>query len=371
MISPELEVILIAVITSLSCALLGTFLVLRKMSMISDAISHSILLGIVVAFFIVHDLASPFLLIGAALTGLLTVWMVEALQKLHLIKEDAAIGLVFPLLFSIGVILITRYAENVHLDIDAVLLGELAFAPFDRLDFFGMDLAKSLVVATAIFLINVLFVSLVYKELKILSFDPVFSASIGFGSAFIHYGLMTLVSLTAVGAFEAVGSILVVALFIAPPASAYLLTRSLSKMILMSLLIGTFNAVLGYCASKWLDLSIAGSIATLCGITFLLTMVFSPREGLISKFLRRKKQRIIFKTDMLLMHLSEHAGTEEMATESDIRNIPLHLNWNQTLFHHVLAQATHQGYLQQDGSLLILTEHGYERIQEMFAARSA
>ena len=139
----QLEIQLIALVVAVACALPGVFLVLRRMAMMSDAISHAILLGIVIAFFIVEDITSPFLIIGAALTGVLTVTLVELLHRTRLVKEDAAIGLVFPALFSLGVILISRYAGDVHLDVDAVLLGELAFAPFDRLVIAGRDIGPT------------------------------------------------------------------------------------------------------------------------------------------------------------------------------------------------------------------------------------
>jgi manganese/zinc/iron transport system permease protein len=133
MTSPQIEIQLIAIVVAVACAIPGVFLVLRKMALISDAISHSILPGIVIGFFITQDLNSPLLILLAALTGLITVVLVEMIQKTGLVKEDTAIGLVFPSLFSIGVIMIAKNANDVHLDVDAVLLGELAFAPFDRL----------------------------------------------------------------------------------------------------------------------------------------------------------------------------------------------------------------------------------------------
>ena len=138
MLQAQIEILLIAAVVAASCALIGSFLVLRRMSLMSDAISHAILFGIVLVFFVVESTTSPLLILAATLTGLLTVALVEALTRTQLVKEDAAIGLVFPLLFSIGVILISRYAANVHLDVDAVLLGELAFAPFDRLIVAGL-----------------------------------------------------------------------------------------------------------------------------------------------------------------------------------------------------------------------------------------
>jgi manganese/zinc/iron transport system permease protein len=135
----QVEIQAIAAVVAAACALPGVFLVLRRMALISDAISHAILPGIVLAFFVVEDLSSPLLVVGAAGMGLVTVVLIELLRRTELVREDAAIGLVFPVLFSAGVVLIARFADDVHLDIDAVLLGELAFAPFDRLVFWGWD----------------------------------------------------------------------------------------------------------------------------------------------------------------------------------------------------------------------------------------
>ncbi len=230
----QIEIQLVATVVALACALPGVFLVLRRMAMMSDAISHTVLLGIVLAFFVVGDLESPLLVLGAAAMGVITVALVEALHGTGLVKQDAAIGLVFPALFSIAVILISRFARGVHLDVDAVLLGELAFAPLNRMTFFGIDLPAALWVMGGILLINIAFIALFFKELKLATFDAGLAATLGFSPVLIHYALMTLVSITAVGAFDAVGSILVVALMITPAATAYLLTDSLTRMLLYS-----------------------------------------------------------------------------------------------------------------------------------------
>lgn len=155
------EILLIAIFMSAACALPGNFLVLRRMSMLTDAISHTVLLGIVLTFLAVGSLDSPLLIIGASLMGVLTVWLIELLYQSRLVASDSAIGLIFPLLFSIAVILVTRYAGNVHLDTDCILLGELAFAPFDRLIINGMDLgAKGLYTGGAVLVISVAVISL-------------------------------------------------------------------------------------------------------------------------------------------------------------------------------------------------------------------
>lgn len=284
--SASLEIQLIAALTAAGCAIPGVFLLLRKMSMVSDSITHTILLGIVLAFFAVNDLSSPFLLIGAAIMGPITVWITELLSKTKTVSEDAATGIVFPLLFSIAVILITKYAGTAHLDTDSVLLGELAFAPFDRIVLFGYDLgAKGLYISGCLLVINIVFTSVFYKELQVVSFDPVLAAVMGFSPAVVHYSLMTAASLTAVGAFEAVGSVLVTAFMIAPAASAYLLTENLKKMIFIAVGIGLASGILGYHTAVLYDVSIAGCMACWTGVFFAGSVLWN--------LLRKKKKSMI------------------------------------------------------------------------------
>jgi len=277
--SASLEIQLIAVLVAVACALPGVFLILRGMAMMSDAISHAILPGIVIAFLITGNLSSGWLILGAGLSGVLTVALVEVLRTTGLLKEDAAIGIVFPALFSLGVVLIAVFADDVHLDTDAVLLGELAFAPFDRHVILGREVPRAAVVMAIILVINAAFITLFYKELKMSTFDAALASSFGFAPSVLHYGLMALVSTTAVGAFDAVGSILVVALMVAPPAAAYLLTRRLSSMLVWSALIGCLVAVGGYWMARLLDASIAGSMATMAGILFVIVLAFAPSRS--------------------------------------------------------------------------------------------
>ncbi len=294
--NPVFEIQLIAVLVAVACALPGVFLVIRGMAMMADAITHTILLGIVVAFFITQDLNSPFLILGAAFVGILTVWLTELIHQTKLLDKDASIGIIFPLLFSIAIILITRYAGDVHLDTDSVLLGELAFAPFDRLIVFGIDIGPQAVYSMSIILvILLLFIGFFYKELKLTSFDSLLAASLGFSLILLHYALMSLVSVTAVGAFEAVGSILVVAFMVGPPVSAYLLTNRLSYMLGISAALGAFNSLIGFQLSMYFDVSIAGMIAVTTGLTFAVIFVFSPKNGLINEMHRKKRQQKILK----------------------------------------------------------------------------
>ena len=362
----QVELQLIACVVASACALPGVFLVLRRMAMMSDAITHTVLLGIVLAFFITEDLASPLLLLGAALMGVITVALVEMLLKTRLVKEDAAIGLVFPALFSLAVILISRYASGVHLDTDAVLMGELAFAPFTRFTPFGYDIGPlSLYLMGGILILNLVFIGLFYKELKLATFDAGLAASLGFAPGILHYALMTLVSITAVGAFETVGSILVVALMVAPPMTAYLLTDRLSRMIGLSVLIGVGSAISGYWLAFALDASIAGSMATAAGILFGMSFLFAPERGLLAIARRRNRQRMEFAQTMLAIHLFHHEGLPEAKQENNLDHLHEHLRWEPTFAGTVVQQAKQRGLLSKVNGNLVLSERGRALAQEV------
>lgn len=365
MSNAQIEIQLIASVVAAGCALPGVFLILRRMALMSDAISHAILFGIVIAFFATRDLASPFLLVAATLTGVLTVSLVELLNRTRLVKEDAAIGLVFPLLFSIGVIMISRAAGNVHLDTDAVLLGELAFAPFDRFVIAGIDLGpKSLYMMAGVLLANIIFIVLFYKELKLASFDIGLAAALGFSPAIIHYALMTLISVTAVGAFDAVGSILVVALMIAPPASAYLLTDRLSVMLVLSVLFGVTGAISGFWLAHIFDVSIAGSIVTMVGVIFGIVFLVAPGRGLVAIARRRARQKWEFAETMLVIHLFNHEGLPEALQESRVDHLNYHLKWEVEFADKIIKRSVKDDLVKRAGSQLLLTNTGRNRARE-------
>jgi len=357
MSSAQIEIQLIASLVAIACAIPGTFLVLRKMAMISDAISHSILPGIVIGFFITQDLNSPLLIFLAALTGVITVVLVEYIQKTGLVKEDTAIGLVFPVLFSIGVIMIAKNANDVHLDIDAVLLGELAFAPFDRLFISGVDVGpKSLWVIGVILIITILLLIAFFKELKLSTFDKGLAASLGFSPLIIHYGLMGVSSITTVGAFDAVGAILVVALMIAPAATAYLLTTDLKRMLLLSVLFGVLSAISGYWMANLLDASIAGSITTMLGFLFLLVYLFAPSKGVFAVMFREKQQRTEVSLLTFLLHLKNH----DEENERSVKHLNEHINWQKVRSKTVLDLALKNNMIEIDDKIVSLTAKGDE-----------
>ncbi len=357
--SPELEIVLIGVVTAVAAALPGTYLVLRRTALVSDAISHAILPGIVVAFFFTRDLNSPLLLLAAAATGVLAVVLIEALIRSRLVPEDASIGLVFPALFSIGVILISRYAGGVHLDTDSVLLGELAFAPFDRLLLGGIDLGpRALWTMGAILILNLVVIGLAWKELKLATVDAGLATLLGFSPALIHYSLMTLVSITAVGAFDAVGSILVVALMIAPPATAYLLVDRFAPMLWLGAVVAAVSAVVGYGVGFLLDVSIAGSMAGACGLLFAFAFLFAPRRGLLAQGRRRAVQRLDLGVRMLVVHLLHHQDTEAAEEECGLSGLHRHLKWSVGRTQQVVREAEQRSLVERSGELLRATDAG-------------
>lgn len=271
-----LELQIIVIIISVACALIGSFLVLKNMSMMTDSITHTILLGIVIAYFMVKDLNSPYLIIGATLMGIFTVYVTQLISGKNLVSEDSAIGLVFPFLFSIAIILISKFANNTHLDVDSVLLGELAFAPFNRYIISGCDIgAKAMYSSMFVLIINLIYIKLLFKELKLTIFDTVQATIVGVSTTFIHYSLMTLVSLTTVVAFESVGSVLVIAFMVVPTVTSKLLSDDLKIILVLNCFIAIVSSIIGLKIAFLFDISIAGSIATILGLIFLIVFLFT------------------------------------------------------------------------------------------------
>ncbi len=353
----QIEIQIIAALVAAACAIPGVFLVLRKMSLISDAISHSILPGIVIGFFITQNFTSPLNVLLATLTGVLTVVIVEAIQKTGLVKEDTAIGLVFPAMFSVGVILIALNANDVHLDIDAVLLGELAFAPFDRLIVSEIDFgAKAIWVMGGILLVSLSLLIIFFKELKVSTFDSGLAAALGFSPSILHYGLMSMASITTVGAFDAVGAVLVVALMIAPAATIYLLTDNLKKMIIGAISFGVIAGVSGYWLAHLLDASIAGAITTVLGLLFLITYLFAPQNGLIATLYNQKQQRKEVMLITFLLHLKNH----EEESERLVSHLSEHINWQEVKAQSVLELASKNNFINISKGIIGLSEKGVE-----------
>lgn len=359
----DASILLIAILTAISTSLLGVFLVIRKMSMTTDAISHTVLLGIVFGFMLVGNLNSPILILMATLMGVFTTYLIELLVKSKKTTEDAATGVVFPLLFSIAVIIISLGFRSVHLDVDAVLLGNLEFAIFDQLVVFGYNIGpKSLYIMAFVALLNLVFIIVFYKELKIVNFDAALATVVGISPIFIHYALMFLVSLTSVAAFNAVGSILVIAMTVGPAATALLFTKDLKKTLLMAVIVGVANSIVGYFAALYFDVVISGSIATVTLITFLLTLLLNKRNGIIYKLVKRSRQKRDYSILTLLVHIENHEAEISKYQIGDIGFEKMfESNFNKEKY---IKLAVAENYLKITNNYLILTDKGKEKITE-------
>ena len=352
--------------TAVACAVLSPFLVLRKLSMVSDAISHSVLLGIVIAFLIVKDVGSPFLIVGAAIFGVITVFAVEFLSGTGLVKNDDAVGIVFPMFFALAVVLITKFARNVHLDTDVVLMGEVIVAPLNRIEFMEIDLPKAFVQMGILLVVNLLFVIIFFKELKVTTFDRGFAKLAGFSSGALFYALMTLSSFTAVTAFDAVGAILVVSFLITPGAAAYLVSKDLKVMIAISVGYAVINSSIGYVLSLIMNVSMSGMTAAAAGVTFLLTFLFN-REGLITAIFIRLKRKSELKPELFLTHIGNHSGKKEEREELGLGSIKDHLKWKQAEVDKIAERLIKKGLIRIDidKNIYALTERGREKFVEI------
>lgn len=261
-------IILTGSLVAISCGLLGAFLILRRMAMVGDAISHAVLPGIVLAYLIAQSREALPMLIGAAALGVLTTLLIEWLYSKARLQVDASIGITFTWLFAIGIILISVYTGQVDLDQDCVLYGEIAYVPLDLwIDGQGRLLGPRPVWITGGTLLLILGLVLFgYRGLQVTTFNPEFAAAIGISTAFWHYLLMSAVSITTVVSFESVGAILVVAFLIVPPAAAYLLTNKLKQMLWLTAAFGICSAIGGYYLALALDGSIAGAMSVVAGV---------------------------------------------------------------------------------------------------------
>ena len=266
-----------ALLIAWSCSLLGCFLVLRKAVMVGDAISHSVLPGIVIAYLVSSNFNSVFMLIGAAFFGVFTTVIIDFFHKKLKLQEDASIGITFTWLFALGVILIALFTDgNADLDQDCVLFGELGTTFLDKVIYNGRLFGtRSMLMILPVFIIVVLYVVFGFKGLQILSFNEEFAKSKGINVSFWHYSFMALVSITSVMSFESVGAVLVVGLLVIPPATAYLLVERLIPMLWLSCLFSTILCLIGYFASIYFDVSISSMIIVTSGCIFIIVIIYT------------------------------------------------------------------------------------------------
>jgi manganese/zinc/iron transport system permease protein len=291
-VSPDLTIIVTAVLVATACGLLGPFLVLRRVALMGDAVAHSVLPGIVLVYLLLGTRAPLWLIAGAAVFGVVCVLAIDALKATGLVRWDAAIGLVFPALFALGVLGIDRYAGSVHLDLDSTIYGEIAFTPFQStVTVLGVELVRGIWVIGAVALFNLALLVAFWRQLKLTTFDGEFARTVGVSPGLVSRLLLVAVAITAVTAFESVGAILVVALLIVPAATAHLLTQRLGLMVFASVAVGWASAVAGYGGAVAFDTSIAGAMGVVAAACFVLALLFAPHYGLVARAVARARAR--------------------------------------------------------------------------------
>lgn len=300
-------IVVIGAMSAVACSLCGSFLVLRRMSMMGDAISHAVLPGLAAAFLISGSRDPVIMFGGAVVIGVLTAFFTEWIRRAGRVDEGASMGVVFTILFAAGLILIRRAADHVDLDPECVLYGAIENAPLRSvtipaiLGLPALHLPPAILTNGAILLLNVLFVTLLFKELRIAAFDPALATTVGINARFMHYLLMVIVAITTVAAFESVGSILVIAMLIVPPAAAHLLTERLGVMLVFSAALAAISAVVGHWlaihAPGWIgypgvSTNTAGMMGVTAGLLFVLALLLAPRHGLVRRWLARTPTRL-------------------------------------------------------------------------------
>ena len=285
--SSDAWVMATAVVCAVACAIPGCFLVLRRMSMLGDAISHAVLPGLAMAFLITGTRDLWPMLIGAAAFGLLTAVVSSWLSRHARVPEDASMGVVFSSFFALGVLLITLGARSVDLDPGCVLYGLLEAAALDTTTVLGFVLPRALVALSVVLVLNATLTVVFWKEIKLVCFDPALATAMGISAGLVHYGLMGAVATTAVASFESVGSILVVAMLVAPGATAHLLTDRLARMVPLAAILAAVCAVVGHLLALYFDTNIAGMMSVVAGAQFALAALLAPRYGIIPSAVRR------------------------------------------------------------------------------------
>jgi manganese/zinc/iron transport system permease protein len=330
---------LVAVLTVAACASIGSLLVLRRMSLMGDAISHAVLPGLVLAFFFTENVSGTIsvfgwfdlnvMLIGAFAVGLLTTWLIQALEKLGGIAADTSMGVVFTTMFASGVVLLKAITGGkVDLDVDCVLNGSLSTIPFDTVELWDYEIPRAAIMLVIVLVINLAVLVVLWKELRLCAFDPQFAATNGFRPGMLHYLIMALTAMTAVAAFQAVGSILVIAMLIVPAATAQLLTDRMNRYVILAIVIAVVMALcgvaLGHYSKSLHEAEPAALIAVCAGCIFALTVIFAPRYGLFFQFLHRSRQSLrIIGEDLLAMfyRLDELAPGRRLGTNEAVQSV--------------------------------------------------
>ena len=359
--SLELWTLTLAVLTAIVCALCGTLLVVKREAMVAEGIAHAVLPGIIIAFIFLRDRSSPLLILSAAGTGLMMVLVVSALRRTGMVENDASLGIVFSAMFSVGVLMASQNLRNSDFHANCIIDGNLALAPLDTLKVNGATLGpRSFYVILVVLLLLVAYLTVFFKELTLAVFDETLADSFGLRPVALHTLWLALVSIAIVSTFEIAGSVLVVAMIIAPAAGASLLVNRLDRMLFTSVALGVLSAVGGFYLSLQLDISPTGPISSVAGLVFLLVLLFASNRGLVSRLMRRFEQRRQMSSQLLLEHLMIAQNNRSEVTAPQIAE---HFAWTPRQAEKVVGAAISSGLVVRTGAQLAITGPGREELR--------
>lgn len=341
-------------LVGLMCGILGCFIFLRNMALVGDALSHAILPGVVVGFVVAGQSVLAFFT-GSVIAGLVAAFLITYIQTRVKSKEDAAIGVVFSTMFSLGVIgisILTRQ-EGVHLDLKDFLFGNvLAITPQDLW-------------ITALVAFFVLFSSMaLYRFLFFTTFDPTLAGAMGIRTEVIHYFIMLLLSFTVVACMQSVGVILVVGMLIMPASAAYTLTKRLPSMLMISAAIGVFCTVSGFLLAFALDITPGPAMNVVGAMVYISAIFFAPKTGKISLWLSRRKAGMAMKMDDLIKAMVAEGPNKD----PDLQAIQSKMNWSNALWKEVWVGLLQNGWLEDKNGKCTLTGAGLKRGFELMGA---
>ncbi|MGH7127817.1 MAG: metal ABC transporter permease [Planctomycetaceae bacterium] len=389
-------IVIIATLAAMACALPGTFLLLRRRSMMGDALSHTVLPGIVIAFLFAYwlkasgwisaetyaGLGHAAMFGGAVVIGVVTAVLTEAVQKLGRVESTAALGVVYTSLFALGLLLVRFAADSVHIDPECVLYGEIETAAFPP----RSGVPRAAIVNGLALVINLALVVLFFKELRLSAFDPALATTMGINASLMHYALMAVTAVTLVAAFESIGSILVIAMLIVPAATAGLLTERLWLVIVLGLAIAAASALLGHLLAltlpdllfralgfeieESLSASTAGMMAAAAGLLFAAALLFSPRQGVSSQVIARMRLGLRIASEDLLgaLYRREEVRRDAESAERSARPLTEVAGVHPLVRRWALFRLLRRGLIERDGDALRLTAAGRSQAARLVRA---
>ena len=374
-------IIVAGALCAIAASLLGNFLVLRRLSLMGDAISHAVLPGIAAAFLFSGTRGSVVVLFGAACMGLLTVWLTELIRKYGKVEESAAIGVVFTTLFAVGLVMIVRAGDHIDLDPSCVLYGSLELIILDSAKVMTPigSIPQVVITLSAVCVLNATCIALFFKQWHVSTFDPLVSQAQGISPTLFQYILASLVAVTCIASFEAVGNILVVAMLVVPASTAFLLCKRLKSMILISVAIGIASAIVGHLLARLVPVAFgfrsvnsAAMMAVASGFFLMIAVIASPKAGILVRLIEQRSvaRKIIGEDILALLYRQSERRMEKSKVSADriflpFPDIALQLKIPVQKLSSVASDLVREGWVSVTQASVALTDKGHRVAQNL------